>query len=92
MTGAVLLTDTADTYLMQAEGSREIFRIIASDASGVPDARIDAQSAAGLLAPHRYPERESGEAETDQAAGGKAAPVGGAKENKVDTRMMAAQQ
>ena len=44
-----LLVDTAETYLREAEGSREMFRIIAFDASGVPDATVSAESAARLL-------------------------------------------
>jgi hypothetical protein len=56
-----LLTDTAETYLMQAEGSREMFRIISHDACGIPDATISAKSAARLLSP-------TGKANTDSRA------------------------
>ncbi|MGA3252383.1 MAG: hypothetical protein ABSD12_30235 [Paraburkholderia sp.] len=48
-----LLTDTAETYLMQAEGSLEMFRVISYDACGVQDATISAESAARILAPTR---------------------------------------
>ena len=54
-----LLVDTAETYLREAEGSREMFRIIAFDASGVPDATVSAESAARLLTPVRKAKRDS---------------------------------
>ena len=54
-----LLVDTAETYLREAEGSLEMFRIIACDAGGVPDTRLDARSAARLLTSARKAEGDS---------------------------------
>jgi hypothetical protein len=71
-----LLVDTAETYLREAEGSREMFRIIAFDASGVPDATVSAESAARLLTPTRKAKTDSrGTRDTPKAVGRKAVPA-----------------
>src|SRR5258708_22096189 len=45
-----LLVDTAEQYQQELECDRELFRVIALDAKGVPRSRLTARHAANLLA------------------------------------------
>jgi len=60
-----LLVDTAEQYQQELECDRELYKVIALDAKGVPQSRITARQAANLLAEASRRVRESATAAND---------------------------
>lgn len=67
-----LLVETAEGYEREVECDRELYRLIALDAKGIPDSRITAGWALNLLS-------EAAKAEADTEPNGKVADTARAK-------------